>query len=116
MRRRFKRLDLDIDVKFKTPVEKDFHCGKALNMSAIGLLVFSHKVYPIGDILDVSMCLEPIAPEVKMQAKVVWLVQKEIQPQLYPSMGLEFYHIDSPTQEKIVQFVERNMPLDSDVE
>lgn len=115
LRRRFKRLALDIDVKFKPHGAKDFQRGKVLNLSAIGLLVFAQETCRIGDILDVAISLAPVAPAVEVQAKVVWLVQKDIQPQLYPAMGLEFYHIDCATQEKIMQFVERNMPLDSDV-
>ncbi|MDD4940700.1 MAG: anti-sigma factor antagonist [Candidatus Omnitrophica bacterium] len=115
LRRRFKRLALDIDIRFRSPRDKEFHHGKVLNLSAIGLLVFSKQTYHIGEILDVELSLAPVAPAVEIKAKVVWLVQKEIQPQLYPAMGLEFYHIDCATQEKILQFVERNMPLDSDV-
>jgi anti-anti-sigma factor len=115
LRRRFKRLPLDIEVHFKSNSEKEFHRGKVLNLSAIGLLVFAKETYHIGEILDVTVSLVPVAQTIQVKAKVVWLVQKEIQPQLYPAMGLEFYHIDSATQEKVLQFVERNMPLDSEV-
>jgi c-di-GMP-binding flagellar brake protein YcgR len=48
-----------------------------------------------------------------MEARVAWLVDKKIQPQIYPGMGLEFYHIDPLIQEQIVSFVERNLPMDS---
>jgi c-di-GMP-binding flagellar brake protein YcgR len=115
LRRRFKRLPLYIEVHFKSNREKEFHRGKVLNLSAIGLLVFAKETYHIGEILDVTISLVPVAAAMQVKAKVVWLVQKEIQPQLYPAMGLEFYHIDTATQEKVLQFVERNMPLDSEV-
>ena len=116
LRRRFKRLPLDIDVQFKSHREKEFHSGKALNLSAIGLLVFAKETYRIGEILEIVVSIAPVAAALHAQAKVVWLVEKEIQPQIYPAMGLEFYHIDCATQEKVLQFVERNMPLDSEVE
>ncbi len=116
LRRRFKRLPLDIDVKFRANGEKEHHHGKVLNLSAIGLLVFAKETYRIGEILEVKLSLLPVAQSVEVQAKVVWLVRKDIQPQLYPGMGLEFYHIDCVIQEKILQFVERNMPLDSEIE
>jgi anti-sigma B factor antagonist len=116
LRRRFKRLPLDIDVQFKSHRENEFHHGKVLNLSAIGLLVFAKETYHIGEILEVTVSLAPVAKILQVKAKVVWLVQKDIQPQLYPAMGLEFYHIDTATQEKVLQFVERNMPLDSGVE
>ena len=116
LRRRFKRLPLDIDIQFRSSREKEFHHGKVLNLSAIGLLVFAKDTYHIGEILEVTLSLLPIAQVIQVKAKVVWLLQKEIQPQLYPGMGLEFYHIDCATQGKVLQFVERNMPLDSGVE
>ncbi|HOW42054.1 MAG TPA: PilZ domain-containing protein [Candidatus Omnitrophota bacterium] len=113
LRRRFKRLPLDIDIQFKSLFDQQFHHGKVMNISGIGMLVFAEKVYPIGEILEMKVSLLPIAPMLALKGKVVWLIQKEIQPQFYPGMGIEYYHIDCPTQEKILEFIERNLPLDS---
>lgn len=129
LRRRFKRLPLDINIEFKskakTPglkgeagappsaAEEKFYRGKVLNLSAVGLLVFADKVYPLGEILRIRLLLSPKPGVVELDAKVVWLVQKELQPQIYPGMGLEFYQIDNKAQKNIVDFVERNLPLDS---
>jgi anti-sigma B factor antagonist len=111
LRRRFKRLPLDIDAEFKLPSEKEFHHGKVLNISAVGLLLFVGKAYPLGDILTLKLKLLPKPGELELEMKVVWLVQKDIQPQIYPGMGLEFHNLDSKTQKKIVEFVDRNLPL-----
>jgi len=113
LRRRFKRLPLDIDIEFKSKKENEFHRGKVLNLSGVGMLVFVDKVYPLGEILDIRLSLKPSPGPVELSARVSWLVDKRIQPQIYPGMGLEFYHIDSQIQEKIVEFVERNLSLDS---
>lgn len=113
LRRRFKRLPLDIDVQYKSKHEADYHHGKVLNLSGVGFMVFVEKTYPLGEIVDVKLTLKPAPGEVSVEAVVVWLVEKHLQPQIYPGMGLEFYHVDSQTQEKIIQFVERNLPLDS---
>jgi Tfp pilus assembly protein PilZ len=112
LRRRFKRIDLDIDLEFK-PCGKNepFHHAKLLNLSAVGMLIFADKAYPLGEILDVRLSLLPKPGLLEAQAKVVWLVQKEIQPQIYPGMGLEFHNLDSSAQKKIVEFVDRNLPL-----
>lgn len=112
LRRRFKRLALDMDVEFK-PVSKSeqFSKGKVLNISAVGLLVFAQKTYPLGEILKVRVSLAPEPVKVELEVKVVWLIQKDIQPQIYPGMGLEFYNLDVETQGKIVEFVNRNLPL-----
>lgn len=114
LRRRFKRLPLDIDIQFKSKLrEEEFSEGKVLNISAVGLLVFADKTYPLGEILNIKLSLLPKPGHIELDAKVVWLVERELQPQIYPGMGLEFYQIDSETQKKIVEFVERNLPLSS---
>ncbi|MFA4842719.1 MAG: anti-sigma factor antagonist [Candidatus Omnitrophota bacterium] len=112
LRRRFKRLPLGIDFEFKPKLTSDSYShGKLLNLSAVGMLVFTEKIYPLGEILDIRLSLMPKPGLLEVKAKVVWLVQKEIQPQIYPGMGLEFYELDSAMQGKIVEFVERNLPL-----
>ncbi|MBU1998523.1 MAG: PilZ domain-containing protein [Candidatus Omnitrophota bacterium] len=117
LRRRFKRLDLDILFYYKSLSEKEFYSGKVLNISAVGMLVFSeNRVYPIGETLNIQITLSGILSSIELEAKVVWLVEKDIQPQIYPGMGLAFCNIDSLTQEKIVEFVERNLPLNSSTE
>ncbi len=112
LRRRFKRLPLDIHIELKSKMyEKDFIRGKVFNVSAVGLLVFADKNYPLGELLRVKLSLLPTPGLIELDCKVSWLVQKELQPQLYPGMGLEFYKLDNQTQKKIVEFVERNLPL-----
>lgn len=112
LRRRFKRLPLDIDIEFRAKSKDDkFNPGKVLNLSGVGLLVFAEKTYPLGEILDIRLLLLPKPGLVELEAKVVWIVQKEIQPQIYPGMGLEFHNLDSLTQRQIIEFVDRNLPL-----
>lgn len=111
LRRRFKRLPLDIDVQFKSKTKDEkFNKGKVLNLSAVGLLIFSDRMYPLGEILTIRLKLSPKPGMVELDAKVVWLVQKELQPQIYPAMGLEFCNIEGDIQKKIVEFVDRNLP------
>lgn len=113
LRRRFKRLPLDIGMEVKAGNEGDWRKCKMLNLSAVGMLVYIEKPYPFGEILDVKIALKPVADSLLLQAKVVWLVDKKIQPQIYPGMGLEFYHLDQVMQEKVLEFVDRNLPMDS---
>lgn len=111
LRRRFKRLPLDIEIEFKSHADKGgFYPGKVLNLSGVGLLVFAQKIYPLGERLDIRLSLLPQPGVLELAAKVVWLVEKELQPQIYPAMGLEFSGLDSLTQEKVIGFVERNLP------
>ena len=114
LRRRFKRLPLDIKIGFRSQdKEEQMHSGKVLNLSAVGLLMVCHKTYPLGEILDIKLSLLPKPGELELKAKAVWLVQKELQPELYPGLGLAFHNLDSLTQKGIVEFIERNLSLDS---
>ncbi len=114
LRRRFKRLPLDIKIEFKSKKEDIFHRGKVLNISGVGVLIFTEKsVYSLGEILDIRLTLNPDPGPLEIEAVVAWQVEKHFQPQIYPGMGLEFYRLDSMTQEKIVEFVQRNLAMDA---
>lgn len=112
LRRRFKRLPLDITVEFRAKSrEEKWTKGKVLNLSAVGMLVFANKIYPLGELLDVRLLLLPKPGVLEIDAKVVWQVAKEREPHIYPGMGLEFHKLESAVQKKLVEFVERNLPL-----
>jgi Tfp pilus assembly protein PilZ len=112
LRRRFRRLALDVEMEIKSKHEDTYHRAKLFNLSAVGMLVFADKTYPLGEKVDVRLSLKPVVEKVDVTARVSWLVDKKIQPQIYPGMGLEFYHLEAKTQEKIIEYVERNLPLD----
>lgn len=112
LRRRFKRLPMDVEFEYRLKNSSEpFHKGKVLNISAVGMLVFTPKIFPLGEILQIKLSLLPKPGELSLDAKIVWLVQKEIQQQIYPGMGLEFYNMEGPVQKKIIDFVDRNLPL-----
>lgn len=111
LRRRFKRLPLDMQVEFKAKHESSYLSGKVLNLSAVGVLIFCQHSYPLGEIVELKLTLNPQPGELKVEGKVVWLVEKELQPQIYPAMGLEFYNLSARAQKNIIDFVERNLPL-----
>jgi anti-sigma B factor antagonist len=112
LRRRFKRLELDINISFKSKAEDKFHQGKVLNLSGVGVLVFTEeKTYAVGELLDINIMLLPKPGKIEAEAKVAWLVEKDIQPHLFPAMGLEFYNLNYLSQKKIIEFVDRNAAL-----
>lgn len=112
LRRRFKRLALDMEVEFKSVSKNEaFSKGKVLNISAVGLLVFAQKTYPLGEILKIRLAFAPDTVKEELETKVVWLIQKDIQPQIYPGLGLEFYNLEAQKQKKVIEFVNRNLPL-----
>lgn len=114
LRRRFRRLPLDIKVEFKAKDKNEvFSQGKVVNISGVGLLVVADKLYPLNEVLEAKLLLSQKTGVLEVQAKVAWLVRMELQPQFYPGMGLEFYQLEHSLQKKIVEFVERNLPLES---
>ncbi|MDD5195124.1 MAG: anti-sigma factor antagonist [Candidatus Omnitrophica bacterium] len=111
LRRRFKRVPLNGDIHYKqkfSPVNT-FYTGKIINLSAIGVFLISDKLFSIGEILSTKLHLLPEPGIVEIDAKVVWVADQEIQPLESPAMGLEFYNIEAHQQERIIQFVEKNL-------
>ena len=111
LRRRFKRIPLRCEIEFKQKFasHQDFATGKVINISAIGLFVISDKMFEIGDILTTKLTLLPSPGPMEFDTKVVWIADKEIQPQDAPGMGLEFYEMENEKQQQILEFIEKHL-------
>ncbi|MBN1913946.1 MAG: PilZ domain-containing protein [Candidatus Omnitrophica bacterium] len=115
LRRRFKRLHLDIKIEIKDKYDKNASCLKEelLNLSAQGGYIYGCDRFKLGDMIVLKMKLPPKGEELQLDAKVVWLSDKQIQPQIHPGMGVEFYDITNQMQQKLLEFIERNLSLAS---
>lgn len=113
LRRRFKRLPIDIKIELRDKFAKSPECFKLdiLNLSAIGAYIYGCDKFKLGDDVTLKMKLPPNQEQLEMEAKVVWLCDKQIQPQLYPGMGVEFRNMSSSAQDKLLGFIERNLSL-----
>ena len=111
LRRRFKRLPIDIKIELKNKYDRSPSCLKAdiLNLSAIGAYIYGCEHFKLGDEVILKFKLPPDSEEIELEAKVVWLPDKQIQPHAYPGMGVEFYNISSAVQSKILTFIDRNL-------
>lgn len=111
LRRRFKRLPVDIKIDLKDKSSKGPACYKAdiLNLSAVGAYIYGCDKFKLGDELNIRLKLPPKNTELELQAKVVWMCDKQIQPQFYPGIGVEFHKISSADQEKVIEFIDRNL-------
>ena len=110
LRRRFKRLPIDLKVELFDAATPHVSCTKVdiINLSAIGAYIYGCNAFKLGDMVVLKFKL-PTADELyQLQAKVVWLPDKQIQNHLQPGMGVEFVNLSCDVQEKIVTFVERN--------
>jgi Tfp pilus assembly protein PilZ len=113
LRRRFKRLPIDIKIDLKDKYDKNPLCLRAdiLDLSAIGAYIYGCDQFKLGDEVVLKFKLLPKSDEIELTAKVVWLSDKQIQPHLHPGMGVEFYNIKDPVQKKLLEFIERNLSL-----
>ncbi|MCX5697623.1 MAG: anti-sigma factor antagonist [Candidatus Omnitrophica bacterium] len=118
LRRRFKRLPIDIKMELKLKAVRNPLClqGDIVNLSAIGAFIFGCEHFKLGDEVLIRFKLGPAAEEFTLDAKVVWLADKQVQPHFYPGIGIEFVNISNEIQEKIFEFVERNASLLSNEE
>jgi anti-anti-sigma factor len=113
LRRRFRRLPLDL----KAELQAKYDSAKAvckvdiINLSGVGAYVFGCDNFKLQDKVVIRVKLAPNNEQLELDAKVVWLPDKQIQNYLYPGMGVEFYNIENTAQEKLIEFVQRNSTL-----
>jgi anti-anti-sigma factor len=111
LRRRFKRLPIDIKIELKSKLGHPPVCYNVemLNLSAIGAFIFGCEKFQLGDDVILKLKLPPSSEEIELDAKVVWLPDKQVQPHSYPGMGVEFSNLTGPLQQRIIEFIERNI-------
>lgn len=112
LRRRFKRLPIDIKIELKAKYDSSPASLSVdiLNLSAVGAYIYGCDKFKLGDEVMLKLKIPPKLQELELSARVVWLSDKQIQPQLYPGMGIEFYNIPCSVQEKLLEFIEKNLP------
>jgi anti-anti-sigma factor len=113
LRRRFKRLPIDIKIELKEKYNKSTarYKGELLNLSAIGAYIYGCAQFKLGDEIILRLKLPPKLEDLELEAKVVWLSDKQIQPHSHPGMGVEFSNIPPSAQQKLIEFIERNLSL-----
>jgi Tfp pilus assembly protein PilZ len=118
LRRRFKRLPIEIKAELRNKYDKPASClaVEILDLSAVGAYIYGCEQFKLGDEVILNLKLPPKNEEIELGARVVWLSDKQIQPQYHPGMGVEFHHIPSDVQKKLLEFIEKNlsfMPTDN---
>lgn len=111
LRRRFKRLPIDIKIELRNKTDQGLSAVKVdiLNLSAIGAYIYGPDKFKLGDEVILRFKLPPKQEEMELQAKVVWLSDKQIQPHIHPGIAVEFTHLSGVSQEKLLEFIERNL-------
>jgi len=111
LRRRFKRLPIDLKIELKSKSSNSPSCLKVdiMNLSAVGAFIFGCDSFKLGDEVMLKMRLAPKKEELIIEAAVVWIPDKEVQPHEYPGIGVEFRNISALIQQELIDFIERNL-------
>jgi stage II sporulation protein AA (anti-sigma F factor antagonist) len=111
LRRRFKRLPVDLKIELKSKRFNSSECLKVemINLSAVGAYIFGCSNFKLKDEVILKMKLAPKPQVLELEAKVVWVPDKAVQPHEYPGIGVEFSDISAEDQQKLIEFIERNL-------
>ena len=113
LRRRFTRLGMDINIYYKESDESDkenpLYSGLIGNLSGAGLFLRGIDILPAGTKLDLDIVIPETRKYISAKGIVAWIADKQLQPDMYPGMGVQFIDMDQKLQEKIVVFVERHV-------
>jgi len=111
LRRRFKRLPIDLKIELKSKKEDSPVCLKVgiINLSAVGAFIFGCGKFKLGDEVVLKMKLAPKHEELELEARVVWVPDKQVQLHEYPGIGVEFSNISTVNQQKLIEFIDRNL-------
>ncbi len=111
LRRRFKRLPIDLKIELKAKKDSALECLKLemLNLSAVGAFIFGCGKFKLGDEVILKMKLAPHPEIMELEARVVWIPDKGVQPHEYPGIGVEFSNISALNQQRVIEFIDRNI-------
>jgi anti-anti-sigma factor len=111
LRRRFKRLPIDLKIELKSKQADSPECFKVevVNLSAVGAYIFGCGKFKLGDEVILKMRLAPNPEILELEARVVWVPDKAIQPHEYPGIGVEFSGLSQASQKTLIEFIERNI-------
>ena len=111
LRRHFKRIPLRGDIEYKQKVSSVtyYNKGKILNLSALGIFIVGKQLFPVGDVLSLRINLSDQLVDFEIDARVAWIVDKEVGLLESWGMGLEFFNISNSQQKQIMQFVDKHL-------
>ncbi len=112
LRRRFKRLDMHLKVKYwvvSSQRRPKVFEGNVVNMSGAGLYIFSKYTFPVNSQLEVELIHRGETKFLNATATVIWTADKELQPHFYPGMGVSFVHLSNENEKLIIDFIDKNI-------
>jgi c-di-GMP-binding flagellar brake protein YcgR len=112
LRRKFQRLDMHLKVSYRligSGKVMKFFDGTALNLSAAGMYIYSKYTFPLNSLLDLSLDIPGKPEKLESSGRVIHLADKDLQPHVYPGMGVAFDHLDPDKESAIIDFIDKNV-------
>lgn len=112
LRRKFKRLDIHLNVDYRIEgdqKEPKIFKGGILNISGVGVYIYTRDTFPINSPLILEFKLPGSSAGFELSGRVVWLADKQIQPHIWPGMGAAFTHLTPEKEEAIIDFIDKNI-------
>lgn len=106
--RRFQRLDIKISVSYRRGAKPDVFTGKVMNISGAGVFLYTPDIFPVESRLDLELLLSKENEPIKAEGMVIWLSDKNLQPDSYPGMGIQFTRISQEDNNRLIDFIEKN--------
>lgn len=115
LRRRFRRLDMDIPVCYRLGQRLsrkgggELYTGRMANISGAGIFIRTINILPPGSEVNIEISLRRHEKPKSLKGRVLWVADQDLQPELYPGMGVEFTGLPPQAQEEIIEFIEENI-------
>ncbi len=112
LRRKFQRLDIHLKVAYKLlgagKDQKAFE-GTVLNLSAAGLYIHTKYIFPLNSVLRLSLTIPGETKKLTADGRIIYLADKDIQPHIYPGMGVAFAHLEPKKERVVIDFIDKNV-------
>ena len=103
-RRKNKRINLVIDVKYHMSTYQNWLTVKTRNLSAGGICLLTKYFIPVGSVLDFIFVLPETSKPIKVSGKIIW---NEIYiDENYYINGVKFLSLKKSDKESIGKFVD----------
>lgn len=111
--RRFQRLDIKMTVSYSRlgfhGDKVDYFTGKVLNVSGAGLFLYTSDIFPTGEHMALELFLSKEKEPIPAEGIIIWLADKNLQPDSYPGMGIQFTKISPEDNKRLLDFIDKNI-------
>lgn len=110
-RRRFRRLALDIEVKWHLKSDgkgsSKAYFLRTKNIAQHGLFLKTDRSFQLGRELELEFLLPTISRPIELIGRVVWIADKNKNPTYYPGIGVRIMDIAPEDKKELITYLNR---------